>query len=127
MSFGQAIRSGFQHFFNWKGRATRAEYWWWTLFVFIVTTPFNIIYQATTVSAVAAGSEMDLFGPTYWLLMLVALALFFPGLSMLVRRLHDTNRSGGWVWFALIPIVGSIVIFVFTLLPSTPEANRFNK
>ncbi len=46
-------------------------------------------------------------------------------LSVTVRRLHDTDRSGWWWWIQLIPCVGFIVILVFMLLDSTPGDNRF--
>lgn len=125
MTFGEAIKSGFRNYVVWKGRATRSEYWWWTLFVVLVTLPFNIFYQISIQGAIAAGS-FDIFNGAYFLLLIVALALFLPGLSMLIRRLHDTDRSGGWYWIVLVPFVGSIVLLVFVLLPSTPGPNRFD-
>lgn len=128
MSFGEAIRSGFQNFVTWRGRATRAEYWWWTLFVFIVQIPFSIIYQVSVQSAITAGT-LDIwayFNWAYFLLVIVGLVLFLPSLAMLIRRLHDTDRSGGWYWILLVPFVGSIILLVFTLLPSTPGPNRFD-
>jgi uncharacterized membrane protein YhaH (DUF805 family) len=134
MSFGQAIASGFKNYVTWKGRATRAEYWWWTLFIFIVTLPFNIIYnaasQAGLEAAMASGDQgaflAALFGPTYWLLVLVTLVFLLPSLAMTIRRLHDIDRSGGWFWIILVPFAGSIVLLVFALLPSTPGKNRFD-
>jgi len=134
MSFGQAIASGFKNYVSWKGRATRAEYWWWTLFIFIVTLPFNIIYnvssQGALEAALKAGDQAaylaDLFGPTYWLLVAVSLVFFLPSLAVTIRRLHDIDRSGGWFWIILVPIAGSIVLLVFALMPSTSGKNRFD-
>jgi uncharacterized membrane protein YhaH (DUF805 family) len=134
MSFGKAIASGFKNYVTWKGRATRAEYWWWTLFTFIVTLPFSIIYNVTSQGALQAAMESGdqaaalagTFGPAYWLLLLVSLALFLPGLAVTIRRLHDIDRSGGWFWIILVPFAGSIVLLVFALLPSTPAKNRFD-
>jgi uncharacterized membrane protein YhaH (DUF805 family) len=125
MTFGEAIKSGFQNYVVWKGRATRSEYWWWFLFTQIIILPFSIIYQISIQGAIAAGS-FDIFNGAYFLLLIVALALFLPSLSVLIRRLHDTDRSGGWYWILLVPIVGSIVILVFMLLESTPGPNRFD-
>ena len=134
MSFGQAIASGFKNYVSWKGRATRAEYWWWTLFIFIVTLPFNIIYnvssQGALEAALKAGDQAaylaDLFGPTYWLLVAVSLVFFLPSLAVTIRRLHDIDRSGGWFWIILVPFAGSIVLLVFALLPSSEGKNRFD-
>jgi uncharacterized membrane protein YhaH (DUF805 family) len=42
-----------------------------------------------------------------------------------VRRLHDTDRSGWWVLLDLVPVIGPLVLLVFTVLDSQPGANRF--
>jgi uncharacterized membrane protein YhaH (DUF805 family) len=52
--------------------------------------------------------------------------LFIPSITVIVRRLHDTNLSGGWWWIQLVPSVGSIILLVFMFLPSVNEGNRFN-
>ena len=78
MSFIEAIAQGFRKSFDFKGRARRAEYWYWTLFAII----------ANAVAAILDGGEEGL------LAMLVSLILFIPGLSVAVRRLHDIGRSG---------------------------------
>jgi len=134
MTFGQAIANGFRKYASWKGRANRAEFWWWQLFIVIVTTPFNVIYNVTSQgaleAAMASGNQgafvAALFGPTYWLLVLVSLIFFLPSLAVLIRRLHDLDRSGGWFWIILVPFAGSIVLLVFSLLPGTPGKNRFD-
>lgn len=134
MTFGQAIANGFKNYVTWKGRATRAEYWWWTLFVFIVTLPFSLIYNVTSQGALEAAMESGdqsaalaaTFGPAYWLLLLVSLVFLLPSLAVTIRRLHDIDRSGGWFWIILVPFAGSIVLLVFALLPSTEGKNRFD-
>lgn len=129
MTFGQAIKSGFSNYSTWKGRASRSEYWWWYLFVVLVTLPFNLLYMQTYFSVMVLGETdpSQVFNWAFFLLLIVGLALFLPTIAMLIRRLHDTDRSGGWFWIQLIPTVGSIIILVFTLLPSTPGPNRFDK
>lgn len=126
MNFGHAISSGIRNFVTWKGRASRSEYWWWTLFAVLVSLPFTLIYQASAVSASMSSETREIFTPAYFLLLLVQLALFLPSLAMLVRRLHDTNRSGAWYWISLVPLVGGIMLFVFTLQASTSSPNRFD-
>ena len=56
---------------------------------------------------------------------LVMLALAIPLLAVGARRLHDTNKSGWWQLFSLIPLAGWIVLAIFFLLPSEPHSNRF--
>jgi uncharacterized membrane protein YhaH (DUF805 family) len=54
-----------------------------------------------------------------------ALAVLIPGISVTVRRLHDTNRSGWWWWIQLVPIVGGIVLLIFMFTDSTPGGNQY--
>ena len=63
--------------------------------------------------------ETGLFSGLYSLLVLI------PSIAVSVRRLHDTNRSGWWIVISLIPIIGVLVLFVFTCLDSQPGTNRF--
>lgn len=53
------------------------------------------------------------------------LAIIIPNLAVAVRRLHDSNLSGWWLFIGLVPFVGGIVLLVFYVLASTPGANRF--
>ena len=53
------------------------------------------------------------------------MALLLPGLSVAIRRLHDTDHSGWWVLIGLIPIIGFIVLLVFYLRQSDPGENRY--
>jgi uncharacterized membrane protein YhaH (DUF805 family) len=122
MTFGQAIKNGFQNYTSWKGRASRSEFWYWTLFVWLVELPFSIWYQT---SVNMTDGSLHLFTPAYFVLILVALVVFLPSLAVMVRRLHDTDRSGGFYWMGLIPLVGWIFILVYMLQPSKPGANRF--
>jgi uncharacterized membrane protein YhaH (DUF805 family) len=56
---------------------------------------------------------------------LLVLVVGLSALSLAVRRLHDTNKSGFWIFFALIPIIGGITLLVFYILPGKPVPNRF--
>ena len=91
MNFQTAIRSGFNNYANFKGRATRAEYWWWAL--------FSLIVQIVTSGQNAIGD-------------LIGLVILLPSVAVTIRRLHDTNRRG-W-WFAL-PI-GSLGLAFITFM-----------
>lgn len=115
--FVAAIKKGFKGYVVWNARSTRSEYWWWTLFVIIVGLVIGAIDGAIF------GADNFGLGP---LSIIANIALFLPGLSVLVRRLHDIDRSGWWVWIALIPIVGFIVLFIFSVLPSKMGPTRWN-
>jgi len=110
MTFSEAIRSGFDHYVKFDGRASRSEFWWWVLFAILVSIAANIVDAVIGVM---------LFS---WL---VSLALFLPGLSVSIRRLHDTNRTGWWVLIGLIPLIGLIVLLIFYLETGNPGPNQY--
>jgi uncharacterized membrane protein YhaH (DUF805 family) len=88
---------------DFKGRATRTEYWG---FILVCTL-------AGFVSGFIEGMTQIL-----WLSNLLSLAVFIPSIAVGIRRMHDTDRSGWWI---LLPIV-NIVFFCFD---SQREENRF--
>ena len=98
MGFFKAIGSGFGNYTNFSGRARRSEFWWWTLFAFLM----GIL------------TVIPILG---WL---IALAMLLPNLAMQVRRLHDTGHSGWWWFIGLIPIIGFIVLLIFYVTDSKP-------
>ena len=55
-----------------------------------------------------------------------ALATIVPTLAVLVRRLHDTDRSGFWIFIGPIPLVGPVILLVFTVQASRPGGARFD-
>jgi len=116
-SFVGAIKKGFRGYVVWNARSTRAEYWWWTLFAVIVAIVSSIL------DSIIFGGDLGSVTPLYTL---TTLALFLPGLSVWIRRLHDIDRTGWWVWLGLIPFVGLIVLLIFTLLPSKVGPTRWN-
>ena len=111
MSFGDAVRSGFDNYAQFEGRASRAAFWWWFLFTVLVAIAVDIV-------GFAIGSWYVLHG-------IVTLALLLPNLSVGVRRLHDTDRTGWWLLIALIPLIGWIVLLIFFLEESDSGENRY--
>ena len=101
---------------DFSGRAPRAEYWW-----FYLLTVVAYIVAMILDSIVGAGGA----GGFGLLSMVVMLGLFLPSMAAGVRRLHDTDRSGGWLLIALVPLIGAIVLLVFWVLEGTGGDNRF--
>lgn len=100
------------HYVDFKGRATRKQYWLYVLFMFIA---FLIL-----------AAVLSFFGKTGQIIFnLCQLAIFLPSLAILARRLHDTNKSAWWLLLDLVPFIGGLVLFVFALLPSNEGENRF--
>ncbi|ARA94738.1 DUF805 domain-containing protein [Rhodothermaceae bacterium RA] len=100
-----------------RGRARRKEYWLYGLWVFLLYLVLLVVdvMIGTYVDEAAVGLISTLF----------VLAHALPSLAVTVRRLHDTDRSGWWVLLGLIPIIGSLILLIFTLQDGTPGANRY--
>jgi len=99
----------FKKYFQFSGRATRGEFWTFTL---LNTVIFIILGILGLVLGSVSSSLASLIGLIYGLF---SLASLLPSLSVLIRRLHDTGRSGWWFFIALIPLVGFIILLVFLL------------
>ncbi|MEO3773538.1 DUF805 domain-containing protein [Micromonospora sp. B9E7] len=117
MSFGAAIKSVFNQYVGFSGRARRSEYWWFALFTLLVSIVAAILDSALGLTF--EGSSTGFIG------LIASLALLLPGLAVAVRRLHDTDRTGWWLLIGLVPLVGAIVLIVFFVMDSTPGPNRF--
>ena len=111
---------------NFSGRATRAEYWWFTFVNVVGVIAFMIPLIAF--GRVADDSFSDLGVLMIVAMVLIGLGLAIPGIAVTVRRLHDIDRSGWWYLIAVIPIVsyvGSFVILIFTIMDGSPCWNRY--
>jgi uncharacterized membrane protein YhaH (DUF805 family) len=111
MTFSEAVKSGFDHYTKFDGRAGRPPFWWWFLFGVLVAIGANIIDAILGTWGVVNG--------------LAALALLLPNISVSIRRLHDTDHSGWWILIGLIPIIGFIVLLVFYLREGDAGENRY--
>ena len=101
IGFGAAIQLGFKNYINFRGRATKAEYWWWFLFAFlggVVTGILDSLGIGVTVT-------QSIFN----------LAIFIPGLAIGARRLHDIGKSGWWqlLWFVIL--IGWIILIIWCI------------
>jgi uncharacterized membrane protein YhaH (DUF805 family) len=99
-----------------SGRSRRKEYWFFVLFYLLISLGLGIL-DAVLGTHTAKG--VGLFGAIY------ALALLIPSLSVTVRRLHDTGRTGWWILFAFVPLIGWLVLLVFMFLDSQPGDNEY--
>lgn len=94
-----------------SGRASRTEYWMFTLFTVIVSIVLTVVDRAIGTGGVLAG--------------LYSLAVLLPSIGVLIRRLHDTGRTGWWALIALVPIIGGLILLVFMILDSEPDTNQY--
>ena len=101
ISFPDAIKLGFLRAFDFKGRSTRAEYWWWVLFLLLA---YLVLFG------------IDAMIGTFFLSDLWWLVTFIPELSLGIRRLHDINKEGKWILLSF-PVYLDILISYWIELP----------
>jgi uncharacterized membrane protein YhaH (DUF805 family) len=99
-----------------KGRARRREYWMFILFYMIITT----ILGAVDAALIDTDNKEAVYNFPF-LTFIAMFGLILPGISVFVRRLHDTGRSGWWWLIVFVPGIGGIVLLVFLVLDSEGE------
>ena len=94
LTFGEAVKKTLtENYCNFSGRASRSEFWWFQLFLLIV-------------SSVASGLSYAISGNDV-LSYIINLIFFLPGLGLSVRRLHDTGKSGWLILPCFVFCIGS--------------------
>ena len=122
--FGQAIGNGFRKYFDFDGKASRSEFWYFYLFtviVYLIAGSIQEIYYYNT-------SERSHWVPIIGVLisqgpltMISTLALAIPEISVGVRRLHDIGKSGWW-WLIIITGIGGILLIIWWASKSKPAS-----
>ena len=107
--------TAYARYWDFQGRSSRSEYWFFFLWVLLLGV------VAGVVDRLLLRSE-GLMGPCA---LFLTFANLIPNLSLSFRRLHDIDRSAWWLLIAAVPILGGLVLLVFTLLGGTRGENRF--
>lgn len=84
---------------DFTGRAHRKEYWMFVLFNCIIFFALGVV--------AGLGPDTSVISVIYYI------GILIPAFAVCVRRLHDTNRSGWWIFVGLIPLIGPFVLLVF--------------
>ena len=107
----------FKNYAKFTGRSRRSEYWYFTLFnaIFVIVAMFLDNKLGTTIGLLP-------YGYIYFAYFLVTI---IPGLSVLVRRLHDVGKSGWMFLIILIPIIGGIWLLVLLATDSQTISNKW--
>lgn len=122
MGFGTAIQAFWQNYAHFKGRARRSEYWFIQLFLVLTNLAaavIDLVLMRGDFERFIANGGGGIVG-LIWILVTIV-----PSLAVLVRRLHDTSKSGWWALIGLVPIAGAIVLLVFTVADSTQGENTY--
>jgi uncharacterized membrane protein YhaH (DUF805 family) len=121
MDFQEAVQSGFRRWNRTDGRSSRSEYWWWVLFY--VLALFGAALVADVLGGIGRGAA------EVWLVVLLCgfILLLVPTLTLSVRRLHDTNRSGLWLLLNFVPYIGGLILLVLYCLDGSPGPNHYGE
>jgi uncharacterized membrane protein YhaH (DUF805 family) len=111
MTFTESVSTCFAKAFVFRGRASRAEYWWFAL--------FNVL-----ASMVAGMIDQSSYGEPSTVTAITNLVILFPSLAVNIRRLHDTGRSGWW-YLIIVTIIGIIPYFLWMISKSDERANEY--
>lgn len=135
------------HAFRFHGRASRKEFWSFTLLNSIIhlglliwiiiimmqhiqtqLEELDLLYLPENVSQLSQEFELSSIPDVkllYDLFLLWFIITFIPSLSVFWRRLHDIGKSGWYAILLVIPILGSILYLFFTCSQSDPETNKY--
>ena len=112
MTFTDAVRTCFRKYFTFSGRASRPEYWWFVLFLIlgsIVASILDGLFFGTgqiTQEVTVEGDTVDVLNEGGPVAALFGLATLIPSISAGWRRMHDTGRSGLYLFYPLIVMIG---------------------
>jgi uncharacterized membrane protein YhaH (DUF805 family) len=117
MSFTESIGTCFSKYGVANGRASRSEYWWFSLFLLIISlvTAFADAFLFT---------DLVLEDGFFPINTVAGLATLIPSIAVYIRRLHDVNRSGWWMFIALT-CVGIIPLLIWLCSKGTDGPNDF--
>ncbi len=112
MNFTQSIATCFEKYFDFNGRASRSEYWWFCVFAWLLSLGGTLMD-----SSIGENGGGMMYG-------IATLATAIPGLATGARRLHDVDKSGWWqlLWFT---IIGGILIIIWHATEGENKKNKF--
>lgn len=109
----------FKKYIEFSGRASRKQYWMFMLFVVVIAMILGFFDGLM-------GTQIGETPQSVGVLSLIwSLAILLPSLSITVRRLHDTNRSGWWFLISFIPLLGGVVLVVFMVMNGNAGSNQY--
>ena len=112
-NFKDIITNKFAQF---KGRANRAEFWQYVLVYFVTGASFLLL-----INIFEGGDKLKMIFMIFYVI--IFLVLLVPTLAVSVRRMHDIDKGGGWIFINLLPVIGSIWFLVLAIKDSEPFAN----
>ena len=123
MGFMDALTTVFRtKYATFSGRASRSEYWWGYLGLAITSTVLQILWMVGTIALLDFGQIAAL--PS--LIALVGtIGLLIPSITVTVRRLHDTGKSGWMALLIFVPCIGIILWLVWMIEDGQAHENTY--
>ena len=112
MSFFDAVASAFLKYFDFSGRSSRSEFWWFYLFATICGF-VGSVWDASM-------GDTSGNGMMYWIAILATLC---PSIAAGARRLHDINKSGWWQ-LIVFTLIGLIPLVIWMATEGTKKKNK---
>lgn len=156
MSFGDAVKTCFKKYATFSGRARRSEFWWFYLAISIVNACFYALFMVVSAMHSKAAAEFqsnvnfddilnggmdqlraqaeatDSQYQTYYIIIGILMVIWglitlLPYLAAMVRRLHDTGKSGHLLWLFLACGVGGLIPFIMCIPDGNPAPNQYGE
>ncbi|MEM1075299.1 MAG: DUF805 domain-containing protein [Pseudomonadota bacterium] len=111
-----AVTTALGKYAEFKGRASRAEFWWLVLAIFLVSVVIRLI--ETLMIAPLLGFQVGDERAGQPLSLIFSLAILLPAIAVTARRLHDIGKSAWWLLIGCVPVVGAIALLWLCTRPS---------
>ncbi len=107
---------------SFKGRVSSSDYW---RFVGIQCLIYILLFLVPIFIGVYANIDTSMF--TYAVLIIYTVIIFLPSFTMQVKRLHDINKSGNWIFICFIPFIGCIILLILLCKDGDKTANSYGE
>lgn len=107
-----------QQYTDFSGRARRKEYWLFAVFNFVFSLAFSLVDKLIGFSGEDGFSLLSFF---------YSLAVLIPSIAVSIRRLHDIGRSGKWLFIVFVPIIGVIILLVWSCQEGEQSDNQWGE
>ena len=115
MKFTEIPGKSWLRWTHWSGRASRSEYWYSLLWVILILTVVGCVPYFLGVD------------DEFLTVDVLSVLLGILTLPVIIRRLHDLNRSGGWFFIVFIPIVGQFLLPLYFIKRGTVGTNKYGE
>ena len=128
MNFTDAVKAYFLKWNDFRSRSSRSEYWWATLFVTLASIPVGFIigFVIGFLFAIAGFSETTTQTLVGIVMLPVQIFIIIASTCLVIRRLHDVDKSGWW-YLIMFTIIGLIPLIIWYCSKGTDGDNRFGK